>query len=78
MDATHSAGFGRMINDDHKKPNCKVVVEDNDGRPSLTIYSIRQITKGEEICFNYQDSSVPWRKVCINKVDILSRHSKTF
>ncbi|KAL4234518.1 hypothetical protein ACF0H5_006161 [Mactra antiquata] len=62
MDATHSAGFGRMINDDHKKPNCKVVVEDNDGRPSLTIYSIRQITKGEEICFNYQDSSVPWRK----------------
>jgi hypothetical protein len=57
-----------MINDEHKKPNSKVVVEDNNGQPSLCIYSIRRILRGEEICFDYNDPSVPWRKVCIDNV----------
>ncbi|KAL4221150.1 histone H4-K20 monomethylation [Mactra antiquata] len=69
IDATHSSGIGRMVNDNHKKPNSKVVVEEVDGHPILSIYSIRLIHTGEEICFDYQDPSVPWRKVCIDKVD---------
>jgi SET domain-containing protein len=58
-----------MINDDHRRPNSKVVVEDKDSRPTLCIYSIKPILIGEEICFDYKDSSVPWRKVCIDIPD---------
>ncbi|XP_060577680.1 uncharacterized protein LOC132734810 isoform X4 [Ruditapes philippinarum] len=62
IDATHATGMGRMINDNHKKPNCKVVVEEKDGVPALSIYSIRPIFRGQELCFDYKDSSAHWRK----------------
>ena len=62
IDTTHASGMERMINDNHKKTNCKVVVKVKD---ALSIYSIRPIFRGQELCFDYKDSSAHWRKVSI-------------
>jgi len=66
VDATHASGFGRMINDCHRKPNCKVVVEEIEGKPKLCIYTIRNVSRAEELRFDYKDATAFWRKVCIN------------
>lgn len=61
IDATSSSGCGRMINDSHLAPNCKVVAEEG---AKLAIYTIRNIAEGEELRYDYKDSSAFWRRVC--------------
>lgn len=61
VDATKSSCIGRYINDDHKRPNCKVVLEGLE----LAIYTIRNILKGEELRYDYGDKQSFWRKVSI-------------
>mgnify|MGYP001551571926 CR=1 FL=1 len=63
VDATHSEGMGKMINDSHLKPNSKVMVEKKEGKPVLAIYSIHNIKAGEEILYDYKDTTAFWRRV---------------
>ncbi|XP_065804365.1 uncharacterized protein [Labrus bergylta] len=53
--------LGRLVNDDHISPNCemkKIVIE---GKPHLCLFAVKKISLGQEITFNYGDSSYPWR-----------------
>ncbi|XP_048044044.1 N-lysine methyltransferase KMT5A-A-like [Megalobrama amblycephala] len=66
-DATKVDGsLGRLLNDDHRNPNCKVKTLIVDGRPHLCLFSIRDIFPDEEVTYNYGDSSWPWllRELC--------------
>ncbi|XP_067296145.1 N-lysine methyltransferase KMT5A-like isoform X2 [Pseudorasbora parva] len=63
IDASKEDGsLGRLINDNHKSPNCtmkKIVVND---RPHLCLFAVKKIEIGSEIEYNYGDSQWPWRK----------------
>ncbi|KAM8747390.1 uncharacterized protein AB9X84_015426 isoform 1-T1 [Acanthopagrus schlegelii] len=54
--------LGRLVNDDHIKPNCKIKVIDVGGMPHLCLFALRDIAPGEEITYNYGDSDWPWRR----------------
>nr|XP_055025623.1 uncharacterized protein LOC129415612 [Misgurnus anguillicaudatus] len=64
IDASKEDGsLGRLVNDDHKNPNCKVKTVVVEGKPHLCLFSLRDICPDEEITYNYGDSSWPWRSV---------------
>ncbi|XP_041859755.1 N-lysine methyltransferase KMT5A-A-like isoform X2 [Melanotaenia boesemani] len=54
--------LGRLANDDHKNPNCKMKTIEVGGIPHLCLFAIRDIVTGEEITYNYGDAAWPWRK----------------
>lgn len=54
--------LGRLVNDDHNKPNCKMKTIDVGGMPHLCLFALRDIAPGEEITYNYGDAGWPWRK----------------
>ncbi|XP_071314144.1 uncharacterized protein [Trachinotus anak] len=54
--------LGRLVNDAHKKPNCKMKTIDVGGMPHLCLFALRDIVPGEEITYNYGDADWPWRK----------------
>ncbi|XP_073329216.1 histone-lysine N-methyltransferase set-1-like [Pagrus major] len=54
--------LGRLVNDDHIKPNCKIKTIDVGGMPHLCLFALRDIAPGEEITYNYGDSDWPWRR----------------
>ena len=56
-----SSCIGKYINDDHKKPNCKVVLKGQD----LAVYTIRDIVLDEELRYDYGDKESFWRQVNI-------------
>ncbi|XP_069033055.1 uncharacterized protein [Embiotoca jacksoni] len=62
VDASKEDGtLGRLVNDDHRSPNCemrKVVCE---GKPHLCLFAVEEISPGEEITYNYGESFYPWR-----------------
>ena len=64
MDGTNSSCIGKYINDEHKRPNCKVKLEGMD----LKIYTIRDVDKGDELRYNYGDKEVFCRKVSVMHV----------
>ncbi|XP_035863558.1 uncharacterized protein LOC116058001 isoform X2 [Sander lucioperca] len=63
IDASREDGsLGRLVNDNHKSPNCimkKIIVND---RPHLCLFAVKNIEAGTEIDYNYGDSQWPWRK----------------
>ncbi|KAM4726197.1 histone-lysine N-methyltransferase set-1-like [Anableps anableps] len=63
IDASIEDGsLGRLVNDNHKSPNCtmkKIIVND---QPHLCLFAIKQIEIGIEIDYNYGDSKWPWRE----------------
>ncbi len=50
------------MNDDNKKPNCKMKTIDIGWMPHLCLFAIKDITPGEEVTFNYGDADWPWHK----------------
>ena len=54
--------LGRLVNDEHKNPNCKMQTIQVDNMPHLCLFAIRDIVPGEEVTYNYGDSDWPWRK----------------
>lgn len=54
--------LGRLVNDQHRNPNCKMRTIAVDGMPQLCLFAIRDIMPGEEVTYNYGDSDWPWRK----------------
>ncbi len=64
IDASKEDGtLGRLVNDDHIHPNCKVKRIMVEGRPHLCLFAAKEIFPGEEITYNYGDSSWPWRSM---------------
>ena len=62
IDASQEDGsFGRLINDDHRNPNCKVIVQNACGEPVLHFCALRDIQRGEEILYNYGPGPYSWR-----------------
>ncbi|XP_048829709.1 uncharacterized protein LOC125724016 isoform X2 [Brienomyrus brachyistius] len=66
IDASIEDGsFGRLVNDDHRNPNCRMKVIKVDGKPHLCLFALRDIKEGEEITYDYGTNDWPWReKVC--------------
>ncbi|KAM9750700.1 N-lysine methyltransferase KMT5A-like [Menidia menidia] len=63
IDASREDGsFGRLVNDDHLHPNCKMKKMISEGKPHLFLFALRDILPGEEITYNYGGSDWPWRK----------------
>ncbi|XP_049444940.1 histone-lysine N-methyltransferase set-1-like [Epinephelus fuscoguttatus] len=64
IDASKEDGtLGRLVNDDHIQPNCKVKRIMVQGKPHLCLFAVKEIFPGEEITYNYGDSSWPWRSM---------------
>ncbi|XP_048042666.1 histone-lysine N-methyltransferase, H3 lysine-36 specific-like isoform X3 [Megalobrama amblycephala] len=75
IDATKVDGsLGRLLNDDHRNPNCKVKTIIVDGRPHLCLFSIRDIFPDEEVTYNYGDSLWPW---CLRLQELCDETSVT-
>uniref|UniRef100_A0A1A7Z792 SET domain-containing protein n=1 Tax=Nothobranchius furzeri TaxID=105023 RepID=A0A1A7Z792_NOTFU len=54
--------LGRLVNDDHQRPNCKMKTVEVEGLPHLCLFALRDIDPGEEITYNYGKANWPWRK----------------
>ncbi|KAL6480301.1 hypothetical protein MHYP_G00113340 [Metynnis hypsauchen] len=62
IDAARDDGsLGRLVNDDHINPNCKMKRLIVEGRPHLCLFALRDITPGEELTYDYGDADCPWR-----------------
>ncbi|XP_029281589.1 histone-lysine N-methyltransferase set-1-like [Cottoperca gobio] len=59
--------LGRLVNDDQKKPNCKMKIVGVGGMPHLCMFALRHIAPEEEITYNYGDADWPWRKQVTNE-----------
>ncbi|XP_048829702.1 uncharacterized protein LOC125706891 isoform X7 [Brienomyrus brachyistius] len=63
IDASIEDGsFGRLVNDDHRNPNCRMKVIKVDGKPHLCLFALRDIKEGEEITYDYGTNDWPWRE----------------
>ncbi|KAL6479743.1 hypothetical protein MHYP_G00107760 [Metynnis hypsauchen] len=63
--------LGRLVNDDHVRPNSKMKTITVAGKPHLCLFATRSISPGEEITYNYGDSEWPWRCKNIAETDAL-------
>lgn len=60
VDASEDDGsLGRLVNNDEIKPNCKMKTVVYEGKPHLCLFAVKEITQGQEITYNYGDSSCP-------------------
>ncbi|XP_054872280.1 uncharacterized protein LOC111580096 isoform X3 [Amphiprion ocellaris] len=63
IDAAREDGsLGRLVNDDHKHPNCRMKKLVSKGKPHLCLFALRDINPGEEITYDYGENEWPWRK----------------
>ncbi|XP_034565550.1 uncharacterized protein LOC117831136 isoform X1 [Notolabrus celidotus] len=63
LDASKEDGsLGRLVNDNHKNPNCvmKKIIVNN--KPHLCLFALKKIEIGSEIEYNYGDAKWPWRR----------------
>ena len=62
MDATSEDGrLGRLVNDQHIKPNSVMKKRTIKGKPYLCLYALRDIKVGKEIEYDYRAIHAPWR-----------------
>ncbi|KAG8008871.1 N-lysine methyltransferase KMT5A [Nibea albiflora] len=54
--------LGRLVNDEHRNPNCKMRVLQVDNMPHLCLFVVRDIVPGEKVTYSYGDSDWPWHK----------------
>lgn len=62
IDASKEDGsLGRLVNDNHKHPNCvmKKIVVNN--KPHLCLFAVKKIETGSEIEYNYGKAKWHWR-----------------
>ncbi|XP_057698105.1 uncharacterized protein LOC130922235 isoform X2 [Corythoichthys intestinalis] len=60
--AKEDGSLGRLVNDDHKHPNCKMKMIVTEGKPHLCLFAQRDLDIGEEITYDYGPADWPWRK----------------
>uniref|UniRef100_A0A8C2E0Z5 SET domain-containing protein n=1 Tax=Cyprinus carpio TaxID=7962 RepID=A0A8C2E0Z5_CYPCA len=62
IDASREDGsFGRIVNDDHKHPNCEMRKIYVNGKIHLCLFALNDIKEGEEITYDYGGEDYPWR-----------------
>ncbi|CAL9692020.1 unnamed protein product [Knipowitschia caucasica] len=54
--------FGRLVNDEHKLPNCRMKLIEVKGKPHLCLFALKEIKAGTEINYDYGGTSWPWRE----------------
>lgn len=60
--------FGRLVNDEYRRPNSKMKRIDVNGKPHLCLFAVDDIQEGEEITYDYGGEDCPWRtQVCYNR-----------
>ncbi len=66
IDASREDGsYGRIVNDDHRHPNCEMKKIDVNGKIHLCLFALNDIKEGEEITYDYGGEDYPWRtQVC--------------
>nr|XP_046238365.1 uncharacterized protein LOC124055525 [Scatophagus argus] len=63
IDAAQEDGsLGRLVNDDHRHPNCKTKRVITEAKSYLCLFALRDIQPGEEITYDYGGNDWPWRK----------------
>ncbi|ROI46639.1 N-lysine methyltransferase KMT5A [Anabarilius grahami] len=60
--ALEDGSFGRLVNDEHKAPNCRMKLIEAEGKPHLCLFALKEITAGTEITYDYGGKEWPWRK----------------
>ncbi|KAM3618408.1 uncharacterized protein V6R79_020019 [Siganus canaliculatus] len=68
IDASREDGsLGRLVNDDHRHPNCKMKRVDVNGKPHLCLFALNDIKEGDEITYDYGGEDCPWRTEVTNE-----------
>ncbi|KAJ8280865.1 hypothetical protein GJAV_G00060120 [Gymnothorax javanicus] len=62
IDAAEEGGScGWLVNDEHRKPNCRMKTLGVEGKPHLCLFAVEDISPGEEIAYDYGNSEWPRR-----------------
>ena len=62
IDATEDDGsLGRLVNDDHRRPNCVMKLVEVDGAPHVCLFALVDMTPCTELRYNYGKGAYPWR-----------------
>lgn len=59
--AVENGSLGRLVNDDHVNPNCRVKKIVADRKPHLVLFALQNIERGDELTYDYGGSDWPWR-----------------
>ncbi|XP_067311201.1 uncharacterized protein [Pseudorasbora parva] len=59
--SVENGSLGRLVNDDHVKPNCRMKKNVADGKPHLVLFALKNIERGDELTYDYGGSDWPWR-----------------
>ncbi|XP_071828953.1 uncharacterized protein [Apostichopus japonicus] len=64
VDATDKHGKGRLVNDYHIAPNCKMIIvcKLHQSKPYLCLFATKDIPAETELWFDYGVANLPWRK----------------
>ncbi|XP_048037612.1 uncharacterized protein LOC125262766 [Megalobrama amblycephala] len=77
MDASkEDCSLGRLVNDEHRNPTCKMRTLEVSRKPHLCLFAVRDILPGEEITFNHGYSDWPWRVKPLNQASTESSDKK--
>ncbi|XP_067222154.1 uncharacterized protein [Chanodichthys erythropterus] len=77
IDASKEDGsLGRLVNDEHRNPTCKMRTLEVSRKPHLCLFAVRDILPGEEITFNHGYSDWPWRVKPLNQASTESSDKK--
>ncbi|XP_026011847.1 uncharacterized protein LOC113014492 isoform X4 [Astatotilapia calliptera] len=60
--ALEDGSFGRLVNDEHRTPNCRMKLIEAEGKPHLCLFALKEIAAGSEITYDYGGKEWPWRK----------------
>lgn len=64
IDATHSDGLGRMVNDEcSQQANCKMKKVMVEGLPKLCLVAMKDIYPGKELRYDYGVRNLQWRNL---------------
>ncbi|XP_073714013.1 uncharacterized protein [Misgurnus anguillicaudatus] len=61
--ALEDGSFGRLVNDEHRAPNCRMKLIEAEGKPHLCLFALKEITIGTEITYDYGGKEWPWRQI---------------
>ncbi|XP_077073859.1 uncharacterized protein LOC143738123 [Siphateles boraxobius] len=59
--AVENSSLGRLVNDAHFNPNCRMKKIVADGKPHLVLFALQNIERGDELTYDYGGSDWPWR-----------------
>ena len=58
--AIDDGSLGRLVNDDHRHPNCVMKKITVDSKPHLCLFALNDIASGTELRYNYGQNASVW------------------